>query len=253
MKSLLPLIDGVFYYMEIEIWKDIPGYEGYYQASNLGRIKSLDRITYRKDGRIANLKGKELFLSKGELGYYQTSLFKNKKAHWVYVHQLIAITFLNHTPCRYKLVVDHINNIKTDNKVKNLQITDIRHNSSKDRLNKHSKYTGVSLIIKTKRWKSTIDINKKSFHLGSFKTEEEARDAYQNAISNYKTNGVLPEKKVLNKTSKYIGVSYIKKRNKWEAYTHIKSKKKNLGYYKTEKEAHEAYLAFYTKILHQTK
>ena len=45
---------------ENEIWKDIPNYEGLYQVSNLGRVKSLDRKVLRKDGRIDNIKGKML-------------------------------------------------------------------------------------------------------------------------------------------------------------------------------------------------
>ena len=160
-----------------EIWKDIPGYEGLYQVSNLGNVKSLDREVIRKDGRVYFFEGKILKKNKGTKGYLCVNLYKKSKKHFK-IHKLVAMAFLNHTPCGYKIVVDHINNINTDNRVENLQLTSNRENASKDRNNTSSKYTGVSWSKSKNKWRSYITINNKLKHLGYFKDEELAKLAY---------------------------------------------------------------------------
>lgn len=76
-----------------EIWKDIPGYEGLYQASNLGNIKSLDRYkqNYSKKQKIY---GKILKQQKDLDGYYKIALCKNGKYYQTNVHRIIAMTFI---------------------------------------------------------------------------------------------------------------------------------------------------------------
>ena len=102
----------------MEIWKDIPNYESIYQASNLGNIRSLN---YKRTGTIKVLKpaldGK---------GYLRTALTKNGKSKTIKVHRIIAITFLTLNPDKYQ--VNHINGIKTDNSINNLEWTDNRLN-----------------------------------------------------------------------------------------------------------------------------
>lgn len=90
--------------MQGEIWKDIPGYEGKYQASTLGRIKSLLRGT-----RILRLFDKGNGYLKVSLGY----------ANQYLVHRLIARTFLSNTAKRPD--VNHINSNRSDNRVANLE------------------------------------------------------------------------------------------------------------------------------------
>ena len=150
-----------------EEWKPVKDYEGLYEVSNLGRVKSLrfnkERILKPiKDGR----------------GYINVGLSSKKHL----VHQLVAINFLNHTPCGMKLVVDHINNNPLDNRLENLQLISFRENSSKDIKNKSSKYTGVSWDKSRNKWTSTIYILKKSIKLGRFKNEYDAHIAYQNKL-----------------------------------------------------------------------
>lgn len=101
------------------VWKDIKGYEGYYQISNLGQVKSLLRIVPH------SLKGKktipEIILKQliDNVGYYSSRLTKNGKGTTVRTHRLIAVSFIPNTdnkPC-----VNHKNGIKTDNSIENLE------------------------------------------------------------------------------------------------------------------------------------
>lgn len=154
-----------------EIWKDIKGYNGDYQVSNLGRVKSLK---WNKERILA--------ININSRGYLLTGLSKNNESKMVQVHQLVAIAFLNHTPNGHKLVVNHINFDKTDNKLVNLEIISNRENTNRKHLNSSSKFVGVSWNKKRKDWMAMININGKATYLGSFKCELSAAKAYQNKL-----------------------------------------------------------------------
>ena len=157
--------------MKKEIWKDVIGYEGSYQVSNLGRVKSL------KCNRKKILKA-----SVNTVGYLRVNLYKNKKSINRTIHQLVAESFLGHIPSGYKLVVDHINNNKLDNRLDNLQITTNRENTYKFQFNYSSKYKGVHWSKLLKKWITQIHINGKTKYLGSFINEFDASKAYQTAL-----------------------------------------------------------------------
>ena len=214
---------------ELEIWKDIPGYEGYYQASTLGRIKSLPRHVPKRNGGTVFIKGgirKQVIDNKG---YFTIML--NKETEITYkVHSLIAMAFLNHRPCGYKTVVDHINNIHTDNRAVNLQITTQRINGSKDRINKSGK-TGAYLVPSGK-WDAKVVFDGKRYHLGTFSTKEEAGEAYKSAVASYEA-GVLPAK-FSNKTG-LLGVHM--KNDRYAAVIRHKYKLLHLGVFATLEEA----------------
>ena len=91
----------------IEIWKPVVGYEGLYECSNLGNVRSLN---YRHTNTIKNLS-----LSLNKNGYVQVNLWKNCKGKVLAVHRLVAETFLPNPD--NKPEIDHINTIKTDNTV----------------------------------------------------------------------------------------------------------------------------------------
>ena len=160
----------VFCIME-EIYKDVIGYEGIYQVSNLGNVK------YCKTGLIRNY-----YLEK--TGYYSITLRKNGIGKTRKVHQLVAESFLNHKRCGFELVVNHIDLDKTNNKVDNLEIVTNRENSNRKHLKSTSKYIGVHWNKEDKKWKSGIMINGKTKHLGYFTSELEASQAYQKALLN---------------------------------------------------------------------
>ena len=77
-----------------EIWKDIKGYEGLYQVSNIGRVKSLKRIIINSVGRRKTVKERILKQQKVKEGYLHVSLCKNGKVKQLNVHRLVAQTFI---------------------------------------------------------------------------------------------------------------------------------------------------------------
>ena len=165
-----------------EIWKDILGYEGLYQVSNLGRVKSLERMVESPTGNYL-IFSKILKPGKTNKGYSFVNLYKNKKPKSRTVHQLVAQAFLNHSPCKYEIVIDHINNNKEDNSLNNLQLVSHRENISKDTKRKSSQYTGVTWHKNFKKWMSTIRINKTRKFLGYFKNEIDAHLEYQKQLN----------------------------------------------------------------------
>lgn len=170
--------------MEKEIWKDIPGYEGFYQVSNLGNIKVLKRKGVTKNRITKGFKSGN---------YYMIALSKNNNYQILGVHQVVAMVFLNHKPNGHKIVVDHINNISTDNRLINLQLISNRKNLSKDKKGK-SKFVGVYYNNKTKKWIASLRHFKKRIYLGSFSSEEEAGKYYKEAIKSIEKGTKIKKK-----------------------------------------------------------
>ena len=106
--------------MAHEVWRDVVGYEGYYQVSNLGNVRSVDRCVTCKNGTVKNLRGNDIKLAYNKAcGYYYASLTKDNKRRLMSVHRLVAKAFIpNPEGLGY---VDHINNVKTDNRASNLR------------------------------------------------------------------------------------------------------------------------------------
>jgi hypothetical protein len=224
-----------------EIWKDIPGYEGMYQVSNMGNVKSLSREILNGGKYPMTTKEKILTLTPNSRGYLQVSLNKNGVTKNMKVHILVAMTFLNHKPDgTQKIVVDHINNDKLDNRVLNLQLISQRENTSKDKKGGTSQYTGVCWDKSKNKWKTEIKIDDKKKHLGYFTDEYEAHLEYEKALKMYH-EGDLSFMKPKEFRSKYKGVSWHKKNNKWIARITINGKRKHLGSFTDEYEAHLTY------------
>lgn len=97
-----------------EIWKDVVGYEGLYQVSNLGRVKSLPKNAgFRKQAE----KQSAIFMDRQ--GYCKVNLYKNNAHRQCYVHILVATAFLPNN--ENKPQVNHIDGDKSNNCVENLE------------------------------------------------------------------------------------------------------------------------------------
>lgn len=106
---------------EIEIWQDIPDYEGYYQVSNKGNVNSVDRyiICQLKNQTVSQIKGKPKKIRLNIFGYPVITLSRNGIRKHVFIHRLVALSFIPNP--NNKLEINHINGIKTDNRPENLE------------------------------------------------------------------------------------------------------------------------------------
>ena len=105
---------------ENEEWRDIPGYEGFYQASNKGRIRSVERIVKCREGVNRRVPSKILSQNKsGNGGYLRVMVSVKGKTKYVAAHILVALAFI---PNKHnKEQVNHINGNKHDNRAENLE------------------------------------------------------------------------------------------------------------------------------------
>ena len=110
----------------MEQWKDIEGFEGYYQVSNIGRIRSLDReVRHSKNGTLT-LKGKVLKGVMDKDGYLLVHLSKEGKKKMFKVHRLVYSAFNGEIPSRMQ--VNHIDEDKMNNKLENLNLMTCKEN-----------------------------------------------------------------------------------------------------------------------------
>ena len=147
--------------MQHEIYRPITGYRNY-EVSNLGNVRNTDT-----DRILKNCKNK--------LGYYYVGLYSDGKAITKAVHQLVAKEFLRN-PKGY-VIVDHIDNDKSNNTKNNLRYCTQRQNCQNQRLacNNTTGCKGVYLIKKTGRYQASITINGKLHHIGIYPTIQEAK------------------------------------------------------------------------------
>ena len=127
-----------------EIWKDIEGYDGAYEVSNLGRVKSVARLTTRpcpygiREYRIPE---KILRTRLGTSGYLCVNLHRDGKQVTEMIHRLVALHFCN--GYRDGMTVNHIDEVKTNNRADNLewvtQLVNNNHGTGIQRREKHPK------------------------------------------------------------------------------------------------------------------
>lgn len=230
----------------MEEWRDVPEYEGYYQVSNLGRVRSLDRTVLAINGQERFYKGKTVKGTINNKGYRLCRLSINGLSRIFNFSQLVAMAFLGHKTNGNELVVDHKNGDRADDRLNNLRIVANRANTTtcfrSDKGSFSSEYIGVHWHKKVSKWRTQIQHNGANVHLGYYDTEVEASNAYQLALSKIKDGSFNPDDYKPEWTSKYKGVSFKKANNKWHAYIKINGKQKYLGCFPTEIEAYQARL-----------
>ena len=153
-----------------EIWKDIPDYNGRYQASNLGRIKRVKTIITTADGKKRSLPEKIFKPYRREDGYYMTGLIKNKKNNLAFIHILIAKTFLPNPDNLPQ--VNHKDGNKGNNNLDNLEWVTCSQNT------KHS-YD----ILNHGHWVCKVICNETGEVFNSFKEAGLAYNMSPNMIS----------------------------------------------------------------------
>ena len=150
------------YNTEKEVWKDVKGYEGLYEVSNHGRVKSLARLVEYVDGRSYVKDEKILSTPPNTDGYPVTLLIKNKRKKSHRVHRLVAKAFVEN-PNSYD-EVNHIDEIKDNNHVSNLEwcsrVHNMNHGTAMERAHSHpnaikrleeSKHPVIGVHIKTEK------------------------------------------------------------------------------------------------------
>jgi hypothetical protein len=221
----------------VEIWKDIPDYEGLYQVSDLGRVKRLDRLKNHSSGKGTFLsKEKIMKQSKGKF-YYFVGLYDSFKLKTWLVHHLVSIVFLNHYTKRNNLVIDHKDNIKGNNMLSNLQIITNRNNSSKDSINSVG-FTGVRKY--ENRFVAQISYKGKILSLGAYDSAEDASKKYKEVVNLIELKQDFSHLiSSRNNTNSYTGV--CRQGNRFQARIVIENKFINLGVFDTAEEAGNAY------------
>jgi hypothetical protein len=236
--------------MEEEIWKDVPGYEGVYQASSFGKIRSMDReVPHGNGGGRRSLKGITLKTDANinGAGYMYATLSLNGVYKKLAVHQIIAMAFFGHKPHGYKNVVNHIDGNRLNNHANNIEVVTTRENTTTKFKNRvagiTSDYVGVCLDKDKGRWLASITVNGKQVHLGYHKEELDAHNSYQKALKAVESGRFKEEDFKPVFSNKYKGVYLNKRSGKYTATLVLNGCRYNLGTFDDASDANNAYLS----------
>lgn len=148
-----------------EIWKPVDGYQGLYEVSNLGRVRSVDRFRKQKNNSKAPVKGKLLKPSLGKNGYLRVALSKNGTVKFKNIHRLVSEAFIqnpNNLPC-----VNHKDENKTNNKASNLEWCTKEYNNNYGTKPKRCGEASSKKVFQfstagvfIKEWSSTMEIQR---------------------------------------------------------------------------------------------
>ncbi len=175
-----------------EIWKPVRGFDGFYEVSSLGRVRSIDRIV-RQGNKFNRLGGKILNPTPDRYGYLCCTLSCNGYRKQAKVHRMVAEAFI---PNPYsKPEIDHINTIHTDNRVDNLRWATHKENNTNPITANHRQKSINSKSVQSQRMKS---LKKKS----SIKAPKEV---YQYSLS----GTYLRTFESISEAARKIGVTHV--------------------------------------------
>ncbi len=188
-----------------EIWKEIPNFEGYYEASNKGKIRSMQRSVPNSEKGNRLSKAKEIAQNPTtRSNYLYVQLWKHNKVHRMSVHRMVALTFIPN-PIN-KPEVNHIDGNKINNLVDNLEWvtssenkrhalkTGLRKNDAHvekqigTKYNAVSKYHNVTYDKSRNQWKASIKAEGKMLFQKRFKYEDDAAKYINKMIDELKLN-----------------------------------------------------------------
>ena len=162
-----------------EMWKDIKGYENLYQVSNLGRIRVLPKVVKCKGGATRTTPGKIMETELNYNGYPSIRLVREGKRMRHRIHILVWEAFGTSERNGKKIVIDHIDNDKTNCRIDNLQLLSGRANVAKAK-KKVGRLTGA--FFNGRKWFSQVRTGKVCKYIGSFDSEQAAHNAYLKEI-----------------------------------------------------------------------
>ncbi len=174
MARFVVLILICLYICSMEIWKDIKGYEGFYQISNYGQVKSMNRSVKYSNGKIVKYKSKLRNASCSE--YRLISLSKNGNVKVFKISRLVAMHFL--PKIKYKNIVNHKDGNKYNDHVSNLEWCNNSENvlhAVKNNLTKtKNKVSGVFFEERRNKWAAYLYRNNKNIFIGRYENYEDA-------------------------------------------------------------------------------
>lgn len=159
-----------------EEWLPAPGFEGSYEVSSLGNLRSIARMIFPESGKPYMLGGRILKLSTHQ-GYRYGIFRKGGKNFTARAGRLVALAFLKMPP---GMEADHIDMNRSNDHISNLRISSASQNiaNTKARKNNQCGLKGASLNKVTGRWRARIKVGYKEIHIGNFDSAEEAHAAY---------------------------------------------------------------------------